>query len=100
MKGEGEADNSTVEGKIDEAQKLKLAGNEHFKNKEYPKALRCYHQGLLYIEGLVDKDSPMAAYSGKTISEAASQQIKSLKFSLWMNMAQIYINQSKFDKGK
>lgn len=92
-------DRTTLE-KIKEAEEFKIKGNEFFKQKEFVKALRAYHQALLYVSGIVDKESPMAMYAGKNlISEEDSDRIKEVKFSVWMNMSQVYVFQQKYDKG-
>lgn len=44
----------------------------------------------------------MAAYSKPTdiLDEETCQKVSELKFSVYMNMGQIYIYQNKFDKAK
>jgi len=51
------------------------------------------------LAGIIDKTSSVAAYSKTVASEEITQQSAELKFSIYMNMAQIYINESKFDRG-
>lgn len=81
-----------------EAAKLKEQGNELFKQKDYVKALRAYHQANLYLSGLIDKESPFATYSKTVLTDALTDKVNGLKFAIYMNMGQIYINQSKMEK--
>ena len=63
------------------------------------KALRSYHQANLYLSGILDKSSPMAMYSKELVDDEIANKIKEVKFSIYMNMGQIYIYQEKFEKG-
>jgi hypothetical protein len=51
------------QAKIAEALRLKELGNQHFKEKEYKKALTAYHQANLYLTGLQEKGSSYYSYN-------------------------------------
>lgn len=40
----------------------------------------------------------MAMYSKEIVEEEQKIKIDELKFTIWMNMSQIYINQQKYEK--
>ena len=40
----------------------------------------------------------MAVYSKTIMDEAATQRVNEVKFSIYMNMSQIYLFQAKYDK--
>ena len=44
----------TYEEKLLQARVYKQQGNEHFKSKDYRKAMGQYHRGLLYLRGLME----------------------------------------------
>ena len=41
----------------------------------------------------------MAMYSKELVDDEIANKIKEVKFSIYMNMGQIYIYQEKFEKG-
>lgn len=60
--------------------------------------MKKYHRAILHLAGIVDKDSAVAMYA-KTAPQSISDSANSLKFSIWLNMSQIYIYQEKYDRG-
>lgn len=90
-----EADRSewTAEQNLQEAQLLKDRGNVKFAEKDFKEALRCYHKAILHLAGIIDKTSAVASYTNKVASGEVANQANELKFSVYSNMAQIYIFQ-------
>ena len=74
-------------------------GNENFKKQQFKEALRAYHKAILHLAGVIDKSSSVAMYSTKVASEEVASKVNNLKFSIFGNMTQIYINQQKYDRG-
>ena len=49
--------------------------------------------------GIIDQKSPVAMYSKQLAPQEIASQGKELKFTVQLNMAQIYISQGKPEKG-
>jgi hypothetical protein len=58
--------------------------------------LRFYHKAILHLAGIIDKKSSVSAYTNKVASEAITNQANELKFSIYLNMSQIYIYEAKY----
>lgn len=84
---------------MQEAQGLKERGNAKYAEKDFKEALKCYHKGILHLAGIIDKTSAVASYTNKVASGEVTAKANELKFSIYSNMAQIYIFQQKYDKG-
>lgn len=78
---------------------MKERGNAKYAEKDFKEALRCYHKGILHLAGIIDKTSAVASYTNKVASGEVTAKANELKFSIYSNMAQIYIFQQKYDKG-
>jgi tetratricopeptide (TPR) repeat protein len=82
-----------------EAEKLKQQGNLFFQQKDFKKALAKYHQANLYLAGLQEKGSAYYSYSKDLqVGEEQVKKMRDLKLSVYLNMAQIYLFESKYQK--
>ena len=57
--------NWSSEENLREGERLKSEGNISFGKGDWVAALRAYHKALLHLQGIIDKQSPMAAYSSQ-----------------------------------
>ncbi|CAD8105266.1 unnamed protein product [Paramecium sonneborni] len=91
----------TIQEKIKMAQQYKDEGNQYFKNQDWKKALTCYHKVFLYINGLISQENELAQYAKNQLTtQEETNIIQQLKCQTFGNMAQVYINQQKYDKGR
>lgn len=89
------------EDKIIAAEKFKAEGNEFYKQKNYKKALSCYHRVFLMLNGFLDPNSEYSKYISKKtepVSEDTLEKIKEIKQNTYLNMAQIYIFIGNYSK--
>lgn len=87
--------------KIQEAERLKLEGNEFYRAQNYKKALSCYHKVFFMINGFLDPSNKYNEYSSKkqeAVTEEMLKSIKDLKYTTYLNMSQIYIFNKNFEK--
>ncbi|CAD8178272.1 unnamed protein product [Paramecium pentaurelia] len=90
-----------VQENIRMAQQFKEEGNQYYKNQDWKKALICYHKVFLYINGFISKEDEFKSYSKVQLtSQEQTNAIRELKCLTYGNMAQVYINQQKYIKGK
>lgn len=61
--------------------------------------MKYYHRAILHLSGIIDKSSAFSMYSKKLANDDVSKQISEIKFSIYLNMSQIYIYEAKYDKG-
>lgn len=92
---------TSLQEKIAEAERLKTLGNDHFKNKDYKKAIGCYHKVFFFLNGIIDPKDEMAKYVSRP-SELATKEtlekVNPLKVSTYLNMSQIYLYEGKYSK--
>ncbi|CAD8110116.1 unnamed protein product [Paramecium sonneborni] len=90
----------SVQEKINMALQYKEEGNQHFKNQDLKRALTCYHKVFLYINGLITKEDEFDSYAkNQQTTKEETDAIRQLKCLTYSNMAQVYINQQKYEKG-
>ena len=58
-----------------------------------------YHKAILHLAGIIDKTSSVSMYSKQLASESVATQTNEVKFSIYLNMSQIYIYEAKYDRG-
>lgn len=54
---------------------------------------------MLHLAGIITEGNPFTTMAKPLAPETIRQQAQDLKFSIFMNMAQIYILQDKHEKG-
>lgn len=89
------------EDKIVAAEKFKAEGNEFYQQKNYKKALSCYHRVFFMLNGFLDPNSEYNKYTTKKtepISEDIFGKINQIKQNTYLNMAQIYLFTGNFSK--
>lgn len=85
---------------VQEAERLKAEGNQYFKDKNFKKALASYAKVFCFLNGFQHKDSELYQYakSGSRIDDNEFQKISELKYTTYLNMAQIDLYNKNYKK--
>lgn len=91
----------STENRIDyllsQAEKLKVEGNEFFKNKAYERANTRYHRSLAYLTGLPGRESEenslvkMASEKSSKLSKEDNMKLDYMESLIRMNIGTVYI---------
>mmetsp|Transcript_5486 Transcript_5486/g.15745 ORF Transcript_5486/g.15745 Transcript_5486/m.15745 type:complete len:211 (-) Transcript_5486:178-810(-) len=105
---------TVAEEQILRAEEYKTAGNNFFKESDFPKALSNYHKVFLYLNALSDPNDPSKANKNEDIAQMAvngamtddmkipperSNDVRKLKGTTYVNMATCYMSRYHQDPG-
>eukprot|EP01135_Chromosphaera_perkinsii_P005336 Nk52_evm17s343 gene=Nk52_evmTU17s343 len=87
-------DTMTVDEKAMKAEALKGEGNAFVQSGEYRKALKCYHQAILYCSGL-DRS---IAYNSEYLTSSQKEKLEKLQVIIYSNMAMCLLKVEKYER--